>query len=110
MYCQIPLKMGWNFEYVQDLNNIEVFHRLVEIGWSPTTTEIDKEGYSVHDVYAQWEPNESFLVNLTVTNLFDEQYIDHSSVADYNLVPGFSGVSGIHEAGRDIRVSLTYNF
>lgn len=104
------IEMGWNLEYVQDLNNIEVFHRMVDIGWATETTEIDKEGYQVHDVYVQWEPNESFLVNLTVTNLLDEYYIDHSSVADYNNVPGWEGVSGIAEAGRDIRVSLTYNF
>ena len=104
------IEMGWNLEYVQDLNNIEVFHRMVDIGWATETTEIDKEGYQVHDIYVQWEPNESFLVNLTVTNLLDEYYIDHSSVGDYNEVPGWEGVSGIAEAGRDIRVSLTYNF
>ncbi|OKY27806.1 TonB-dependent receptor [Thalassotalea sp. PP2-459] len=104
------IEMGWNLEYVEDLNDIEVFHRAVDIGWTPTTTAIDKKGYQVHDVYLQWEPNESFLVNLTVTNLLNEQYIDHSSVGDYNDVPGWEGVSGLYEAGRDIRVSLTYNF
>lgn len=104
------IEMGWNIEYVDDLNNIEVFHRLLDIGWATETTDVDKKGYTVHDVYVQWEPNESFLVNLTVTNLLDEHYIDHSSVADYNNIPGWEGVSGLYEAGRDIRASVTYNF
>lgn len=104
------IEMGWNVKYVQDLNNIEVFHRMVDIGWATETTKIDKAGYQVHDAYVQWEPNESFLVNLSVINLFNEQYIDHSSVADYNDVPGWEGVSGIAEAGRDIRLSVSYNF
>ena len=102
--------MGWNYIYVQDLNNIEVFHRMVEIGWSEETTEIDKPSYQVHDVYVQWQPNDNVSVNLSVQNLFNEHYIDHSSVADYNDVPGWEGVSGIYEAGRDVRISLTYNF
>ncbi len=104
------VEMGWNYSYVQDLNNIEVFHRMVEIGWSDETTEIDKPGYQVHDVFVQWQPNDNVSVNLSVQNLFDEHYIDHSSVADYNGVPGWEGVSGIYEAGRDIRLSLSYQF
>lgn len=104
------IEMGWNFMYVQDLNNIEVFHRMVEIGWAGETQIIDKPGYQVHDIFVQWEPSEHVLFNLTVQNLFNEKYIDHSSVADYNDVPGWGGVSGIYEAGRDIRLSVSYNF
>lgn len=104
------IELGWNFQYVQDLNNIEVFHRVVEIGWSDSLAEIDKEGYQVHDIFAQWEPNDSILVNFTVQNLFDKLYRDHSTVGDYNHVPGWEGVGGLYEAGRDIRLSVTYNF
>ncbi len=104
------IEMGWNLEYVQDLNNIEVFHRLIDIGWATQAIDIDKEGYAVHDLYLQWEPSETLLVNLSVSNVFDQHYIDHSSVADYNVVPGFEGVSGLYEAGRDIRASVTYKF
>ena len=46
--------------------------------------------------------------NLAVTNLFDEAYIDHSSVGDYSEV--FASVIGPKEAGRDIRVSVSYDF
>jgi len=104
------IEMGWNFSYVADLNNIEVFHRLIAIGWATETQVIDKDGYSVHDVYLQWQPNDAIAVNLSVQNLLDESYIDHSSVADYNGIPGWEGVSGISEAGRDIRLSLSYQF
>ena len=104
------IEMGWNYTYVADLNNIEVFHRMVDIGWATETQVIDKEGYNVHDIFVQWQPIESILVNFAVQNLFDETYIDHSSVADYNGIPGWEGVSGIHEAGRDIRLSVSYQF
>ena len=104
------IEMGWNFTYVEDLNNIEVFHRLVDIGWAPTITTIDKDGYNVHDIYVQWQPNETLTLNVSVQNLLDETYIDHSSVGDYNNIPGFVGVSGINEAGRDIRLAVSYNF
>ena len=40
--------------------------------------------------------------------LFDEAYIDHSSVGDYSEV--FPSVIGPQEAGRDIRLSVTYDF
>ena len=104
------IEMGWNWSYVQDLNNIEVFHRMVEIGWAAETQRINKEGYNVHDIYVQWQPVEYISLNLTVQNLLDELYIDHSSVADYNNVPGWEGVSGIPESGRDVRVSVSYQF
>lgn len=104
------VEMGWNFQYVEDLNNIEVFHRMVEIGWATETQLVDKPGYQVHDVYVQWQPIESLSFNLTVQNLLDELYIDHSSVGDYNNIPGWEGVSGIYEAGRDIRLSVAYQF
>ncbi|MEZ9237459.1 TonB-dependent receptor [Shewanella sp. 10N.286.52.A9] len=105
-------ELGWNFMYVDDLNNIEVLQRGVEIGWIDQTQFIDKPSYDVHDIYVQWLPLDSdqLKVNLAVQNLFDEHYRDHSSVGDYNDIPGWEGVAGLYEAGRDIRVSLSYQF
>ena len=40
-------------------------------------------------------------------NLFDAQYRDHASVADYNAIAGWEGVAGLSEAGRDIRLSVS---
>lgn len=106
------VELGWNFNYVDSLDNIEVLQRAVELGWIDKTYEIDKPSYSVHDVYLQWQPldEESLMVNFTVQNLFDEHYRDHSSVGSYEDVPGWESVAGIYEAGRDIRVSVSYEF
>lgn len=101
------IEIGWNYIYVADLNDVDVINDYVAPG-----TTIDKPGYQVHDIYAQWYPlsNEDLNINLAVTNLFDEYYRDHSSVGDYSGVPGFDIVSGLYAAGRDIRVGVTYNF
>jgi len=106
------LEMGWNFAYVQNLDNIEVLQRAVAIGWLDEVKFIDKDGYQTHDIYVQWQPLNSdvLTVNFAVQNLFDEHYRDHSSVGDYSTVPGWGIVGGMYEAGRDIRLSLSYQF
>ncbi|WP_444946796.1 TonB-dependent receptor [Microbulbifer sp. VTAC004] len=107
------LELGWNFTLVQDLNDIEVLHRSVEVDDEVDTTQkVDKPGYQVHDLYLHWEPgaDDRLNVNLAVQNLFNEHYRDHSSVADYSDIPGFGNVAGIYEAGRDIRLSVDYRF
>lgn len=106
------VEFGWNFSYVDSLDNIEVLHRAVELGWLDNTYEIDKPSYAVHDVYLQWQPlvEDNLMVNFTVQNLFDEHYRDHSSVGSYKDVPGWETVAGIYEPGRDMRVSVSYQF
>ncbi|AWF81418.1 TonB-dependent receptor [Microbulbifer sp. A4B17] len=106
------LELGWNYTLVQDLNDIEVLQRAVEIGWIDTTQTVDKPGYQVHDIYLHWEPlaDDSLNLNLAIQNVFNEHYRDHSSVADYSDVPGWGSVAGIYEAGRDIRLSVDYRF
>jgi hemoglobin/transferrin/lactoferrin receptor protein len=106
------IEFGWNYTYVTDLNDIEVLQRAVEIRWIDSTQTIDKDGYQVHDIYAQWQPfnNDSLTLNFAVQNLFNEQYRDHSSVGDYSDIPDWETVAGLYEAGRDIRVSVSYKF
>jgi hemoglobin/transferrin/lactoferrin receptor protein len=106
------LEVGWNYTYVAALDDIEVLHRAVELGWIGETQQIDKPSYQVHDIYAQWYPmsGEELSVNFTVTNLFDEAYRDHSSVGDYTSISGWESVAGVYAAGRDVRVALNYNF
>ncbi|OBT13851.1 TonB-dependent receptor [Vibrio sp. UCD-FRSSP16_10] len=101
------LELGWNYSYVADLNNVEVKNAYVADGSS-----IDKPGYQVHDIYVQWYPlnSQDLNVNLTVTNLFNEYYRDHSSVGDFTSLPGFESVAGVYAAGRDIRVGVSYAF
>ena len=49
-------------------------------------------------------------LNLAVSNLFDQNYLDHSSVGDYSEVPGYGLVVGPSEPGRDIRLSASLSF
>ena len=62
---------------------------------------------------ARWSPRlggslaQRVELGLTVRNLFDAQYRDHASVADYNAISGWEGVAGLSEAGRDIRLSVS---
>ncbi|PMK03957.1 TonB-dependent receptor [Vibrio sp. 10N.261.55.A7] len=106
------LEFGWNYTYVADLNNVEALFESVEKGWIDETQHIDKPGYQVHDIYVQWLPlsNQDLNVNLTVTNLFNEYYRDHSSVGDYTNIPGWESVSGVYAAGRNVRLGVSYGF
>lgn len=106
------VELGWNFTHVESLDNIEVLQRAVSIGWIDETQFIDKDGYSIHDIYVKWEPLNSDIltINLSVQNLFDEHYRDHSSVGDYNNISGWEGVAGLYETGRDVRLSVSYKF
>jgi hemoglobin/transferrin/lactoferrin receptor protein len=104
--------VGWISTRVEDLNDIAVLHRNVEVGWIESLQYVDKPGYSVHDLYFQWRPfgDESLRVNLAVQNLLDETYRSHSSVADYSHIPDYEGIVGINEPGRDIRLGISYAF
>ncbi len=103
-------KMGWNVSHVEDVDNLEVLHRSVELGWIDSLQQIDKPGYTLHDVFVQWQPIDSLKLNLAVTNLLDEEYRDHSSVGDYTAIPDWEVVAGYNEPGRDIRLSASYSF
>ena len=78
--------------------------------WLPEGTKIDKPGYAIHDFYAQWRPSstEYVAITLTVRNVFDKYYLDHASVADIADVN--DGVSGFAEPGRDVRLSVAWQF
>ncbi|MEM8930208.1 MAG: TonB-dependent receptor [Acidobacteriota bacterium] len=112
-YSPTPsLDIGWNLTVVEDLNDIEVLHRAVELGWIDALQTVDKPGFTVHDISAEWRPPrlDRLAINLAVTNLFDELYRDHSSVADYNAIPGWGGVAGLYEEGRNVRLSVRLRY
>lgn len=102
------LDLGWNGRLVQGLDNISV---PVNITGVPGGT-IDKPGYAVHDFYARWSPSqvEGVTVVLTFKNAFDKFYRSHGSVEDMTAFPGFGGVVGAPEPGRDIRLSVSLAF
>ncbi|MEM7562344.1 MAG: TonB-dependent receptor [Pseudomonadota bacterium] len=106
------LELGWYVTHVRDLNDIEVLFRDEDLGFVPTTEEIDKPGYTVHDIYLSWRPMsiKGMTFNVAVLNLLDEEYRDHSSVGDYGDIAGYETVVGLNEPGRDLRLSVSYQF
>lgn len=95
------LKFGWQGRFVQSIDDLET-----------SVGTIDKPGYGVHDLFVHWLPtgNEDLRLTLTVKNVGDKQYIDHASNADYESIPGYEGVIGLPEPGRDIRLGLALRF
>ena len=101
------ISVGFNITMVDDIN-IDTLHQALENGWTDSLYPLNKADYTLVDIYGEWEVTNDLRLNLAVTNLFDEAYIDHSSVGDYSEV--FPSVIGPQEAGRDIRLSVTYDF
>ncbi len=94
------------------LNDIEVLHRGVEIGWIDSTQRVDKPAFTVVDLFGQWQPfaRQGFTIGAAVYNLFDKSYRAHASVADYSAIEGWEGVAGLREPGRNFRLSVTMRF
>ncbi|NOH62598.1 TonB-dependent siderophore receptor [Vibrio sp. RE88] len=67
-----------------------------------------KEGYNVHNFYAQWIPSQAEELTLTfgIDNVFDEEYISHASRtgnARGNQIDDY-------EPGRNFKLSAAYQF
>ncbi|WP_122465392.1 TonB-dependent receptor domain-containing protein [Brevundimonas lutea] len=95
-----------------DLNDIEVLYREVELGFIDQTQFVDKPGYTVVDLFGRWSPfaDRNIEVLAAVYNLFDETYRHHASVADYSAIPGYEIVQGVNEPGRNVRLTVAYRF
>jgi hemoglobin/transferrin/lactoferrin receptor protein len=67
-----------------------------------------KEGYDVHNLYAQWVPNsvEGLSVTFGIDNVFDELYTSHASRS--GTARGF--VLDDYEPGRNYKLSAAYQF
>lgn len=94
------LEMTWQARIVS---------RLTETGvnvWDNSQLP-EKPGYAVHDLQAKWYPfsDESFTVNAAIKNMFDKYYFDHASYGSLGPID-----TGIAEAGRDVRITLAWQF
>lgn len=95
--------LGWIGELVSGVNDIYV---------SSADATIDKPGFGVHDLFVQWQPlaMQGFSLTLTLRNVFDKQYLDHGSIEDFTHIPDYGMVVGPPSAGRDIRLTASYDF
>lgn len=87
---------GWNARFVKGRDNVE-----------SSLGEVDQPGFGVHDLYVQWTPSttEDVRIGLALHNVLDKDYLDHSSVANYEGI-----LSGYNEPGRDVRLSVAWQF
>lgn len=87
---------GWNARFVKGRDNVE-----------SSLGEVDQPGFGVHDLYVQWTPSttEHVRIGLALRNVLDKDYLDHSSVANYEGI-----LSGYNEPGRDVRLSVAWQF
>ncbi|PTC03284.1 TonB-dependent siderophore receptor [Vibrio mediterranei] len=67
-----------------------------------------KQGYNVHNFYAQWVPNQTPELSVTfgIDNIFNEQYVSHASRS--GTARGFT--LDDYEPGRNIKISAAYEF
>lgn len=93
---QYNLKLGWSGKFVEELTEI------------PEENQT-KPSYQNHDIYAVWIPNEekNLSLTLTISNLFDEHYLDHGS---YGYSSRFDTNLGFPEPGRDVRLTTAWKF
>ncbi|AFJ01597.1 TonB-dependent heme/hemoglobin receptor family protein [Methylophaga frappieri] len=99
---------GWNARFVKGREGI----KSPEVDLYEPGFEFDQPGYGIHDLYVQWQPavSEDIRIGLTVRNVFDKNYLDHASVADLTHIPGYGLIRGYNEPGRDIRLSVAWQF
>lgn len=93
----------------------------VELGWntriaqavsyqpSGATSTLRKDGYTVHDIHASWQPlgADRLRLTLSVRNLLDKAYHDQ---ATYGYNAGQGMVLGYAEPGRDLRLDMAWKF
>jgi len=92
---------GWNGHFVERLKDVKT-----------SQGDLDKPGYAIHDLYAQWLPMQSqdLRVTLTVNNLFDKDYLNHATNADFSQFADFENIIGLPDPGRDVRLSVAWQF
>nr|WP_320193937.1 TonB-dependent receptor plug domain-containing protein [uncultured Desulfobacter sp.] len=65
-----------------------------------------EDGYVLHNLTVQYHPQcktlKNFTLSLAINNIFDEQYSNQTTIANFNYP--------VQEPGRDIRLSLSYQF
>lgn len=99
-------KLIFNNRYRIEKLDLEIGYTLTHVAKLSDVAEgsTKKPGYTLHDIAAQWYPlpKDDLSLQLAINNLTDESYSDHTTLF-------FDGV-GTKEPGRDVRVSVAYQF
>jgi hemoglobin/transferrin/lactoferrin receptor protein len=93
------LQLGWQGRFVEALDYQPV----------ASNATLTKAGYGVNDVYVNFLPfkKDTLSLRLSVKNIFDQQYYDQATFAYHARL---KKVLGHPEAGRDVRVEVSYKF
>ena len=96
LFPELNLELGWNARLVKTLDEVRA-------------DRPDKPGYGVHDFYAEWQPmaEQNLSFNLSLNNAFDKHYFDHGT---YGYSTGSERYIGLAEPGRDVRLTVSYQF
>ncbi|USH04624.1 TonB-dependent siderophore receptor [Grimontia kaedaensis] len=91
----IETLFGWTSFFVQDEDNVQDGQPI-------------KEGYNVHNLYAQWAPSsvDSLTLTFGIDNVFDELYVAHASRSGEGRGATFDD----YEPGRNVKLSASYQF
>ncbi|WFE69173.1 TonB-dependent receptor [Thiomicrospira sp. R3] len=90
---QFYLNQGWALGYT--LTSVEALN-------NPPNNRMKRPGYILHDVQAKWDATKNLSLAFAVNNLLDRKYINHTTLEQ----DGFA----TEEPGRDIRLSVRYDF
>ena len=97
------LEIGARVRHVEKAAGQSAWQHHLMTGVPQTQNDLDlvRDGYTVGDVYANWQPygNNVMNVNLAVNNVTDELYRPHSGSITHLPAPG-----------REFRVGVNYNF
>lgn len=100
-----PTGDRFNWSVLWKVNSeIQLGYRLNSVSKLQDVYDTERPGYVLHNIQALWKPASirRLTTSVVVNNLFDKEYSEQTSIE--------SGGTIMPEPGRDIRVSLSYNF
>ena len=97
------VELGVRHTLVEGLKDKETSILNGEVDKSRDGAILNREGYNVSDIYANWKPygNDKVNVNFAVNNVFNKNYRPHTQRASIDTLPG---------AGRDFRVGVNFTY
>ncbi len=102
---QWQISLNWEMLYVDDVD--------AGVDLDGPTLDNSKEGYTVHNIAARWEPSmfDGLTLILGVDNVFDEFYASQSSRTGVSFHPRFGELYlQDYEPGRNIKATVAYQF